>query len=109
MYRALSHSQVAVPIEQTSKDANEILRRKAELVQYMAWRTAERTLKACEHVVCDDDFIATTLQTIHRAMKRREQALKRDPSLLSERLKVEASTSAEPHDEEWAILTGGER
>jgi len=75
----------------------------------MAWRTAERTLQAYEHVVRDDNFIATTLQKIHRDMKQREQALKRDPSLLSERLKIEPSTSAEPHDEEWAILTGGER
>jgi integrase len=96
-------------IEQTSKDANEILRRKTELVQYMAWRTAERTLKAYEHVVRDDNFIATTLQKIHRAMKQREQGLKRDPGLLSESLKIEPSASAEPQDEEWAILTGGER
>jgi hypothetical protein len=96
-------------IEQTSKDANEILRRKTELVQYMAWRTAERTLKAYEHVVRDDNFIATTLETIHRAMKQREHALKKDPALLSNRLKTEPSTSAEPHDEEWATLTGGER
>ena len=96
-------------IEQTSKDANEIMRRKTELVQYMAWRTAERTLKAYEHVVRDDHFIATTLETIHRAMKQREEALKKDPALLSDRLKTEPSTSAEPHDEEWATLTGGER
>jgi Phage integrase family len=96
-------------IEQTSKDANEILRRKTELVQYMAWRTAERTLKAYEHVVRDDNFVATTLQTIHRTMKQREEALKRDPSLLSQRLKIKPSASAEPHDEEWAILTGGKR
>ena len=96
-------------IEQTSKDPHEILRRKAELVQYMAWRTAERTLKAYEHVVRDDNIIATTLQTIHRAMKQREQALKRDPGLLSDRLKIEPIASAEAHDEEWEILTGGER
>lgn len=96
-------------IEKTSKDANEILRRKAELVQYMAWRTAERTLKAYEHVVRDDNFIATTLETIHRAMKQRDQALKKNPGLLSERLKIVPITSADPHDEEWAILTGGER
>ena len=96
-------------IEETSKDANEILRRKTELVQYMAWRTAERTLKAYEHVVRDDSFIATTLETIHRAMKQREQALKRDPGLLSDRLKIAPITSVEPHDEEWAVLTGGER
>ena len=40
-------------IERSSKDENEILRRKAELVQYMGWRSAERTLKAYEHVAGD--------------------------------------------------------
>jgi len=96
-------------IERTSKDANEILRRKTELVQYMAWRTAEKTLKAYEHVIRDDNFVATTLERIHQDMKRREQALKKDPGSLSERLKIEPLTSAEPRDEEWATLTGGER
>jgi len=96
-------------IERTSKDASEILRRKTELVQYMAWRTAEKTLKAYEHVVRDGNFIATTLETVHRDMKRREQALKKDPGLLSERLKSEPVPSAGRHDEEWAILTGGAR
>lgn len=95
-------------IERTSKDANEILRRKTELVQYMAWRTAEKMLKAYEHVVRDDNFIATTLETIHCDMKRREQALKKDPGLLSKRLRSEPIISAERRDEEWAILTGGE-
>jgi hypothetical protein len=33
-------------IERTAKDQNEMVRRKAELVQYMPWKTAERTLKA---------------------------------------------------------------
>jgi integrase len=96
-------------IEHTSKDANEILRRKTELVQYMAWRTAERTLKAYEHVVRDDNFIATTLQTIHREMKRREKELRKNPALLSERLRSESDTPTDTRDEEWAILTGGER
>jgi hypothetical protein len=75
----------------------------------MAWRTAERTLKAYEHVVRDDNFIATTLRTIHREMKRRETELKKNPELVSDRLKTEAGASADPLDEEWAILTGGER
>jgi len=35
-------------IERTAKDQNEMVRRKAELVQYMAWKTAERTLRAYE-------------------------------------------------------------
>lgn len=96
-------------IEQTSKDANEILRRKTELVQYMAWRTAERTLKAYEHVVRDDNFIATTLRTMHGAMKRREKELTKNPDLLSDKLKSEPDASADARNEEWVILTGGER
>src|SRR5207248_2975719 len=57
-------------IERTAANENEMVRRKTELVQYMAWKTAERTLKAYEHVVRDKDFITTTLQSIHEAMKR---------------------------------------
>src|SRR5207253_6273131 len=43
-------------IERTARDQNEMVRRNAELVQYMAWKTAERTLRAYEHVVRDSDF-----------------------------------------------------
>ena len=96
-------------IEQTSSDENEVIRRKTGLVQYMAWRTAERTLKAYEHITRDQNFIATTLTPIHATMKRREQALKKDPSLLSDRLKIEPDAQdaggTEP-DEDIAILTG---
>lgn len=96
-------------IERTSSDENEAIRRKTGLVQYMAWRTAERTLKAYEHVARDENFIATTLTPIHATMKRREDALKRDPGLLSDRLKIEPGTepkAADERDEDIAILTG---
>ena len=93
-------------IEKTSKDENEILRRKAELVQYMDWRTAERTLKAYEHVTRDASFVTTTLSTIHAAMKTREEAIKKDPAALSPFQPVEQSTAGHRDDPELALLTG---
>jgi integrase len=95
-------------IERTSSDENEVIRRKTGLVQYMAWRTAERTLKAYEHVTRDETFIATTLTPIHVAMKRREEALRKDPSLLSDRLTSDPSPTQpdRERDEDIAILTG---
>src|SRR5205807_1963302 len=78
---------------------------KTELVQYMAWKTAERTLKAYEHVVRDKDFITTTLQSIHEAMKRREQQVKKDPGLLMQFAMVPPSEPRKPIDEDFAILT----
>jgi site-specific recombinase XerD len=93
-------------IEKTSKDENETARRKAELVQYMGWRTAERTLKAYEHVTRDANFVTTTLTTIHAAMKKREDAIKRDPATLSVYERVEHSTAGQREDRELALLTG---
>ena len=93
-------------IEKTSKDENETLRRKAELVQYMDWRTAERTLKAYEHVTRDASFVTTTLSTIHAAMKKREEAIKKDPAALSPFQPVEQSTAGHGEDPELALLTG---
>ena len=93
-------------IEKTSKDENETARRKAELVQYMGWRTAERTLKAYEHVTRDVNFVATTLTTIHGAMKKREDAIKKDPAALSRYQPVEQPNAARREDPELALLTG---
>ena len=93
-------------IEKTSKDENETFRRKAELVQYMGWRTAERTLKAYEHVTRDVNFVATTLTTIHGAMKKREDAIKKDPAALSRYQPVEQPNAARREDPELALLTG---
>ncbi len=93
-------------IERTSKDPSEVIRRKAELVQYMAWRTAERTLRAYEHVNRHEDFVTTTLAAIHTSMKRREDAIKRDPSLLLPYRPVEQTEKARSRDEELALLTG---
>jgi hypothetical protein len=93
-------------IERTAKDQNETVRRKAELVQYMAWKTAERTLRAYEHVVRDSDFVDTTLRSIHKAMKQREQQVLKDPSLLAQFATVESQEVSKELDEEVAILTG---
>ncbi len=93
-------------IERTAKDPNELVRRKAELVQYMAWKTAERTLRAYEHVVWDSDFIDTTLRSIHKTMKQREQQVQKDPSLLAQFATVESQEVSKELDEDVAILTG---
>jgi integrase len=93
-------------IEHTAKDQNEMIRRKAELVQYMAWKTAERTLRAYEHVVRDSDFVDTTLKSIHKAMKQREQQVQKDPSLLAQFATVESRQVSKELDEDVAILTG---
>jgi integrase len=93
-------------IERTATDQNEMVRRKAELVQYMAWKTAERTLRAYEHVVRDSDFIDTTLSSIHKAMKQREQQVKKDPGLLAQFATVQSHDVSKALDEDIAILTG---
>jgi hypothetical protein len=93
-------------IEKTSKDENETTRRKAELVQYMGWRSAERTLKAYEHVTRDASFVTTTLTTIHAAMKKREDAIKKDPAVLSQYQPVRQSNAGVRDDPELALLTG---
>jgi len=93
-------------IEKSSRDENEILRRKAELVHYMGWRSAERTLKAYEHVARDAHFVATTLATVHAAMKKREDAIKKDPAALSRYQPVESPATVRREDPELALLTG---
>jgi integrase len=93
-------------IEKTAKDEGEIVRRKGELVQYMAWRTAERTLKAYEHVARDASFVTTTLTSIHTAMKKREDAIRKNPSELARYHPVEQIKANGRNDPELALLTG---
>jgi site-specific recombinase XerD len=59
-------------IERAAKSEADLARRKQELIQYMAWRSGERTLKAYEHVQRGDTF-ARHLRSIHIAMNRRER------------------------------------
>jgi hypothetical protein len=59
-------------IERIATSEGELARRKQELIQYMAWRSGERTLKAYEHVQRGDSF-ARRLRLIHNSMQRRER------------------------------------
>lgn len=59
-------------IEAIAKTEAELSRHKEELIQYMAWRSGERTLKAYEHVQRGASF-ARRLRKIHETMHRRER------------------------------------
>jgi hypothetical protein len=59
-------------IEVVSKDEAELIRRKEELIQYMAWSSGERTLRAYEHIRREERF-AVTMQSIHKRMQSRER------------------------------------
>jgi site-specific recombinase XerD len=59
-------------IETVAKTEAELCRHKEELIQYMAWRSGERTLKAYEHVQRGASF-ARRLHKIHETMHRRER------------------------------------
>ena len=67
-------------IEGSCKNEVELLRRKAELIQYMAWRSGEQTLATYEHLQRRARFFEH-LQHIHRAMKRRESSSNRKGGL----------------------------
>jgi hypothetical protein len=66
-------------IERAAKTEAELARRKQELIQYMAWRSGERTLRAYEHVQRGDSF-ARHLRSIHIAMSRRERQSETQPA-----------------------------
>jgi hypothetical protein len=66
-------------IEQAAANEAELARRKEELIQYMAWRSGERTLKAYEHLERGRSF-AMRLQVIHREMRRRERRSAAQPT-----------------------------
>ena len=76
----------------------------------MPWRssagTAERTLKAYEHVNRGESFITTTLTAIHATLKKREDAIRKDPSLLQQYQPAEPPPGARDRDGELALLTG---
>lgn len=92
-------------IERISKSEGELRRRKAELIQYMSWKTGEKTLEAYEHLEREEAFLTTTLPAIHAAMKQREQESARSPQLLLSQQFLPTADSAQC-DEELAILTG---
>jgi integrase len=92
---ALRHIERAVTTEA------ELARRKQELIQYMAWRGGERTMKAYEHIQRGQSF-APRLRSIHITMQRRErQAGKADGGG-----RVDMTNNAPVLDEDLAFLLG---
>lgn len=59
-------------VERGARDEAGLARRKQELIQYMAWRSGEQTLRAYEHVERSDSF-QRRLRAIHQTMRRRER------------------------------------
>ena len=88
-------------IERAANTEADLARRKQELIQYMAWRSGERTLKAYEHVQRGDSF-ARRLRLIHSAMNRRERQAEQQCS--AHRVQPPAETAA--LDQDLAFLLG---
>lgn len=59
-------------VERGARDEAALARRKQELIQYMAWRSGEQTLRAYEHVERSESF-QRRLRSIHQTMRRRER------------------------------------
>jgi integrase len=59
-------------VERGARDDSALARRKQELIQYMAWRSGEQTLRAYEHLERSDSF-QRRLRAIHQTMRRRER------------------------------------
>ena len=59
-------------VERGARDDAALARRKQELIQYMAWRSGEQTLRAYEHLERSDSF-QRRLRAIHQTMRRRER------------------------------------
>jgi len=60
-------------LERGAREEAELARRKQELIEYMAWRSGEQTLRAYEHVERSERF-QRRLHVIHQMMRRRERA-----------------------------------
>jgi len=59
-------------IEAQCHDGGELQRRKSELVQYMGWRSGDRTMRVYEHLQRREGFLVR-LNHIHREMGQRER------------------------------------
>jgi site-specific recombinase XerD len=88
-------------IETVAKTESELCRHKEELIQYMAWRSGERTLKAYEHVQRGATF-ARRLRKIHETMHRRE----RRPDQRAIAPKVPEPVESKILDQDLAYLLG---
>jgi hypothetical protein len=59
-------------VERGARDDAALARRKQELIQYMAWRSGEQTLRAYEHLERSESF-QRRLRAIHQTMRGRER------------------------------------
>jgi hypothetical protein len=59
-------------VEHGARDDAALGRRKQELIEYMAWRSGEQTLRAYEHIERSESF-QRRLHAIHRTMRQRER------------------------------------
>jgi len=88
-------------LEQGASSEADLARRKQELIQYMGWRSGERTLQAYEHVQRRDTF-ARRLRSIHESMCRRE----REAIDAAKRNRRESETAADASSRDLAFLLG---
>jgi integrase len=78
-------------VERGVRDEAALARRKQELIQYMAWRSGEQTLRAYEHLERSDSF-HRRLRIIHQTMHHRERLAARPTA----RLRTIASDNGHP-------------
>ena len=92
-------------IDCTCKDEASRVRRRQELIRYMAWNSGERTLRSYDHLRREADF-HNRLEIIHKEMRRRErrsQVSVADSSLQSTKA---AAASIERNNQDLAFLLG---
>lgn len=91
-------------IDRSSGNQASRTRRRQELIQYMAWKSGERTLHAYDHLRREADF-QSQLRMIHREMGRRERKSQvADTS--SDCVPVVAAAVAELSNQDLAFLLG---
>ena len=90
-------------IEASVANEADLRRRKDELIDYMAWKTRDRTLAAYEHVQRREAFL-DTLASIHNEMRRRSKSFQSTPPPPPSTLASTVSTAVV--DEDLRLLTG---
>ncbi len=92
-------------IERQARDDAEMNRKKQELIEYMKWRSGERTLRVYEHLQRQERFLEK-LAAIHRQMKKREAAFATKRGPWSPRDPHDSNTTAAGISAELAFLLG---
>jgi integrase len=90
-------------IEASATSEADLRRRKEEFMDYMAWKTRDRTLAAYEHVQRREAFLET-LTSIHKEMRRRSKSFQSGPPPLPPR--PISSVPTEVVDDDLRLLTG---